>query len=69
MRLEHWLSQHEVTQAVFASRVGVSSGRIAQLVTNRGLPSAKLMAKIADATDGAVTLHDWVAAKTPEVAA
>jgi transcriptional regulator with XRE-family HTH domain len=58
MRLADWLEQSGKTQEYLASVVGVTQGRISQLLKGDA-PSMKLARKIAHATDGAVTANDF----------
>lgn len=65
MRFSDWFSaQQGLTQDAFAKRVGVTQGRIAQIL-NGDMPSMTLAIVISRATDGAVTPNDfagrWVA--------
>jgi transcriptional regulator with XRE-family HTH domain len=61
MQFAAWFAtQPDLTQEAFAKRVGVTQGRIAQLL-NGSTPSLALAARIHDATDGAVTANDFVA--------
>jgi len=48
-----------MTQEQFARLVGVSQGRIAQLL-HGDLPSMSLACRISHATDGEVAPNDWV---------
>lgn len=60
MRFSVWFAAQEgLTQEAFAKEVGVTQGRIAQLL--RGdVPSMTLAARIQKVTDGAVTPNDWL---------
>lgn len=57
MTLTEWLATHEVRQAAFAEKVGLTQGRISQIAANgtRDMPTAM---RISDATGGEVTLSD-----------
>jgi transcriptional regulator with XRE-family HTH domain len=57
MQLSDWLAEKDQTQEAFAKVVGVTQGRIAQLL-NGDLPSMALAMRIQDATGGAVALND-----------
>lgn len=60
MQLPDWLSQQKgMTQEALAKRVGVTQGRIAQLLHGE-LPSMPLAARIQEATGGAVTPNDFL---------
>jgi 3,4-dihydroxy 2-butanone 4-phosphate synthase/GTP cyclohydrolase II len=59
MRLSEWFkAQGGLTQQTFARTVGVTQGRIAQLLDG-DLPSLPLAFRIAAATDGQVTPNDF----------
>jgi transcriptional regulator with XRE-family HTH domain len=58
MKLADYLEKKELTQLEFATTVGVTQARIAQLVDG-GTPSVKLAQRIAAATGGKVGLSDW----------
>jgi predicted transcriptional regulator len=57
MRLADWLSETGKTQGWLAGQVGVTQGRISQLAAG-DVPSLELAAKIEEATEKAVTVHD-----------
>lgn len=59
MRLADWLKETGTAQDAFANAIGVTQGRISQLVRG-GWPSADLALKIAAATDGKVTANDFM---------
>lgn len=59
MKLADWIAESGLTQKAFADRVGVSQGRIAQILAG-GYPRKGLAARIALATDGKVTANDFV---------
>ncbi len=62
MKFTAWFAaQQGLTQEAFAKRVGVTQGRIAQILAG-DVPSMPLAAKIQQETDGAVTLNDFFAA-------
>jgi len=72
MQFSKWFHEQGFTQEALAQRLGVTQGRIAQLL--RGdLPSMQLAARIAKITDGEVTANDFlrsdVSASEPERAA
>lgn len=65
MRFSDWFEQQAgLTQEAFARTVGVTQGRIAQLI-NGELPSMKLALAIERATSGAVTPNDFSAGAGP----
>lgn len=67
MKLADWIAESGLTQKAFAERVGVSQGRIAQIISG-GYPRKGLAARIALATDGKVTANDFVADQPEKVA-
>jgi len=58
MKLADYLARQELTQLEFATTVGVTQARIAQLIDG-GTPSVRLAQRIAAATSGKVALGDW----------
>jgi 3,4-dihydroxy 2-butanone 4-phosphate synthase / GTP cyclohydrolase II len=59
MKLADYLKHHSTTQTAFAAAVGVTIGRISQLL-NGERPSLDLATRIHQATEGAVTFADWM---------
>jgi transcriptional regulator with XRE-family HTH domain len=60
MHLSAWISQQQgLTQREFAERVGVTQGRIAQLLSG-DIPSMALAVRIRTETQGEVALDDWI---------
>lgn len=60
MQFSVWFAaQEDLTQQAFAKRVGVTQGRIAQLLSG-ALPSMALAARIQKATKGDVTPNDFM---------
>jgi transcriptional regulator with XRE-family HTH domain len=64
MQFAEWFRSSGLTQQAFADRVGVTQGRIAQLLDGDA-PSLALAIKIMDATGGAVTPNDWALDRRP----
>lgn len=62
MKLQDYLSKHELTDAAFALKVGLSQSQISRLRRGRSLPSWEAISAIATATKGKVTADDWVTA-------
>ncbi len=58
MKLQAWLKKSGMTQAALAGRLGVSQGRISQLIAG-DVPSLELALKIESLTKGAVTPADF----------
>lgn len=60
MRFAKWFEQQAgLTQEAFAKNVGVTQGRIAQILAGE-LPSMQLASEIRKATKGAVTPNDFL---------
>jgi len=59
MRLSEWLKENGKTQDWLANEVGVTQGRISQL-SREGAKSLDVIAKIKQATGGAVTADDFL---------
>lgn len=58
MRLSDWLRETETTQEAFGAEIGVTQGRVSQII--RGdVPPVDLLLKIIKATKGAVSLKDF----------
>lgn len=57
MKLGEWLSTHKLTQDEFGLRVGVTQGRVSQIVT-RGTTDLPMALKIQRETDGAVSVEE-----------
>ena len=64
MNIKTWLSEERGRGAALAAHLNVSPGRVSQMVSD-GVP-AKYMLGVRDFTEGAVTLEEMVAAKTPQ---
>lgn len=61
--LGQYLSDNKLTQTEFAQRIGVTPGRVHQLLNGKdGKPSLELAAKIESVTNGAVSFQDWLPA-------
>jgi predicted transcriptional regulator len=59
MRLADWFTETKKTQQWLADQVGVTQGRIAQIVGG-AVPPLPLAAKIERATEARVTLRDFL---------
>lgn len=59
--LPRWLSEHNVTQAEFAERIGVHPSSVAQYLNNHSRPSLQTFRRIADETglDCVALLHEF----------
>lgn len=60
MKLDKYLELKGLTQTQFAEISGVKQTLISRHILGKGLPSAKNMSKIIQATLGAVTLEDFI---------
>lgn len=61
MDLATWLSEHDLTDAAFAGRVGVSQTTISRVRRGVQMPEARLIDRIEAVTDGKVTAADLFA--------
>jgi len=63
MTLDKWLTAAKdakgMTEEQFGASVGISQAQVNRLRNGKGPPSAGLIARIRDATDGMVTPNDW----------
>lgn len=61
MKLRDWLHANRVKKIDFAAKIGVSPSRVSQLCEHElPWPSRELALRIAEATDGAVTINDFM---------
>lgn len=60
MKLSEYLEQHSIKRNDFASRIGVSGGRVTQLCEDGGWPSREVAERIAVETGGKVTADDFL---------
>ena len=59
--LEKFLADSGMSKSEFAKSVGITPGRVSQLLNNPNeRPGRDLIARIEEATGGAVTFRDWV---------
>lgn len=59
--LGSYLRKNKIKKSDFAKRIGVTPGRVSQLLNGKdGKPKLELAKKIQDETDGAVTFQDWL---------
>lgn len=65
MQLGAFLKKFGKTQGEFANEIGVTQGRVSQLLQGDD-PSIKLIRKIKIASGGKVTERDWVKAEAAE---
>lgn len=60
MRFADWFRQQEgLTQEALAQRLGVTQGRIAQIIAGE-MPSMRLAARISEITEGKVMPNDFL---------
>lgn len=60
MKLSDYLAEHGVSLSEFARRIGAKNARTVQRYTkHRRIPSIRMMAEIARATDGVVQPNDF----------
>lgn len=62
MDLATWLTEHGLTDAAFAERVGCNQKTINRARRGVTMPEASLIERIEEATDGEVTVVDLFAA-------
>lgn len=59
MKLNHWLTSNDVTDDDFAARIGVSTHAVKKWRYGERRPRIEAIARIAEATNGAVTANDF----------
>lgn len=59
--LEAYLRDNEIKKNEFARRIGVTPGRISQLLKNGERPGLALAAVIERETGGVIKIKDWLA--------
>lgn len=60
MKLKEYLSENNLTHENFSQQVGVSRVQITKIINKYVSPSAKVMKKIKEATDGKVSYEDLI---------
>jgi transcriptional regulator with XRE-family HTH domain len=65
LRLREFLQVTATPQAKFAELIGVRQPTISRYLSGKIPPSAAAMARIRDASQGAVAVADWVPLKKP----
>jgi len=68
MKLTDYLAGHNISDADFAASIGVSRQSVHRYKTGDRAPEWPVLAKIRDATDGAVTADDFLAPSTSQPA-
>jgi len=67
MRLKEYLSRNNLTQLKFSASAGLSNVHLGRLIKGRHLPSIPTIKKIEKATNGEVTINDFLKDKTDEI--
>lgn len=62
MKLKDWRSRERLSLAQMGRRIGKSYVTVMRLERGDHVPAPDVMKRIFDATNGEVTLHDWLAA-------
>jgi transcriptional regulator with XRE-family HTH domain len=65
MTLSEYLAQQSIKVSAFAAKVGVPPSTISRVIKRQREPGLDLLAKIMEATDGAVTPNDFLSAPAP----
>lgn len=65
MELVAYLKERGATDADFANAIGVDRSSVTRMRNGGQVPSADVMRRIADVTDGLVTPNDFFGVKTP----
>lgn len=60
MKLETYLSEHELTDEAFAALINRNQSTVSRLKRGVTRPDWQTLAAIANATDGAVTANDFM---------
>lgn len=58
--LSAWLRDNEVSQSVFAERIGISRATLSRIINGRQQPSVGVAISIENATDGHVDVKGWL---------
>jgi transcriptional regulator with XRE-family HTH domain len=59
-KLRRFLEKHELTQEAFAAKAKVPGPQVSLWLSGKRRPGPDSIAKIEKATDGEITLADWV---------
>jgi transcriptional regulator with XRE-family HTH domain len=65
MDIASWLTSTATTAADFAKRIGVSRQALHRYKTGDRVPRPKMLARIREETDGAVTANDFLPREAP----
>jgi len=63
MTLTDYLAEQKMSHAAFAERIGVSQAAVTRYARGARFPHRAILAKIRDATGGAVTVSDFFEAR------
>ena len=69
MQLADYLREQNLSQAAFGERIGEPQQTVSRIAAGRSIPRPKIMAKIVEATGGAVTPNDFYKIEQPDEAA
>lgn len=62
MKLSDFLSEHQISQADFANRIGATQAAVSRYLDGKRMPRRYHLARIKEATGGSVTADDFVGA-------
>lgn len=60
MKLKDFLTENGIKQNFFSDKIGISGTALASILQGKSTPSIPTAWAIEKATDGKVTLYDWV---------
>lgn len=61
MKLDDFLTQNDLTETTFATRIGSCQSHVNRLRHGKSFPSPDMIRKIESASDGSVAVADWYA--------
>ena len=64
MKLDDYLAENGIPRVRFAEQIGVGPGYVTALCNGEFWPRSEIMCRIADATDGAVGMWDFLGQDT-----
>ncbi len=67
MKLDQYLTQHDLTDAAFAEKVGRSQSSINRIRRGETRPDWKTMERIVEVTGGDVSPNDFLDSDAPEL--
>lgn len=68
MTLKEYLETTKTRQEDFAALIGVRQGTVSRLANGERWPSRETIVRVAEATNGLVSISDWVGEMTQEAA-